>query len=117
MTAGELFRLVYSAFKILFHTVTVAGCFFVCRIKLFFSIFFLFICFFAGCGIYFFERESVDFSKLEYFSESKPSVVLDSSGNEITRFQADKRKFVSFDKFPDILIKGNRESVGCKDAA
>lgn len=69
----------------------------------------LFIIFFCCVGIgalfYLFEKEWVDFSSLGYYSNAKPSIVLDEEGREIGRFELDRRDPTTYDKMPDILIK------------
>jgi len=58
-------------------------------------------------GAFFFmvNSEIVDFSSLEHYQLSKPSVVLDAQGREMYRFELDKRTPITYDKMPDILIK------------
>lgn len=58
-----------------------------------------------GALFYLFEKEWVDFSTLGYYSNAKPSVVLDEDGREIGRFELDRRDPITYDKMPDILIK------------
>lgn len=58
-------------------------------------------------GAFFFmvDSEIVDFSSLEHYQLSKPSVILDAQGREMHRFELDKRTPITYDKMPDILIK------------
>ncbi len=64
-----------------------------------------FCCTGIGALFYLFEKEWVDFSALGYYSNAKPSIVLDEEGREIGRFELDRRDPVTYDKIPDILIK------------
>ena len=73
--------------------------------RYFFTITFIFLCFLSGAFFYLFEREWVDFSIMEYYDPGKPSVILDDDGNELARFQLDKRKPITFDQLPDKLVK------------
>ncbi len=66
---------------------------------------FFFCCTGIGALFYLFEKEWVDFSSLGYYSNAKPSIVLDEEGREIGRFELDRRDPITYDKMPDILIK------------
>jgi len=59
----------------------------------------------AGVAFYFLEREWVDVSLLEIYPNSSSSVILDESGEEFARFDMDRRRPVSFDKLPLILVQ------------
>ena len=74
-------------------------------LQYFFVISFLFFSFCLGAFFYLFEKEWVDFSSFENYSLGKPSIVLDEQGKQITKFALDKRKPITFDKLPNILIK------------
>ncbi len=65
---------------------------------------FLFSCASAGVIFYLFQKDWVDISTIEYHNPGKGSVVLDADGNVFARFNRDKRKFVSFDQLPSVLI-------------
>jgi len=59
----------------------------------------------CGALLYFINKEWVDFSLLECYNVSQPSVILDCEGRELSRFALDKRAPVTYDKMPPILIK------------
>ncbi len=71
----------------------------------FFRISFIFSAFCLGAFFFLFEKEWVDFSSMEYYDPGKPSVILDDEGKGFARFALDKRKPITYDKLPDILIK------------
>jgi len=53
-----------------------------------------------------FEHDWIDFSKIELVSRQfLPSIVLDDNGDELLRFEVDKREDITFDKIPDVLVK------------
>ena len=60
----------------------------------------------AGAFIFVLHNRSVDFSVLENYDPGQPSIVLDDQGKEWTRFQLDKRKFVSLSMMPQSLLDG-----------
>lgn len=66
----------------------------------------IFIIFASLCGSIFFicNNHSIDVSKLEWHANGKPSILLDDTGNEWTRFQIDRRDPVSFDQIPTHVI-------------
>lgn len=68
-------------------------------------IFFFFFCTGIGACFYLFEKEWVDFSTLNHYSSSKPSIVLDEEGREICRFATKRCDPITYEKMPDILIK------------
>lgn len=70
----------------------VFGCFFLCCLGL-------------GALCYLLEKEWVNFSQLGYYSQAKPSIVLDNEGRELARFELDRRDPVTYDKIPDIIVK------------
>lgn len=47
----------------------------------------------------------IDFSRLDNYQAGKPSIVLDDQGNEIMRFQFDRRDPIRFDQLPKQLIQ------------
>ncbi len=70
------------------------------------SIFFLLIsCGFAGAFVYVLENEVRDFSALEKFVTTKPSIILDDQGKELARFALDKRTPITYAQIPDVVIK------------
>jgi len=72
------------------------------------KVFFTFsIC--LGCivlGAFFFvtHNQSVDFSKLAEYHTGSPSIVLDDAGNEITRFQLDRRTPIPYEMIPQQVV-------------
>ncbi|MBY0110085.1 MAG: transglycosylase domain-containing protein [Candidatus Babeliaceae bacterium] len=62
-------------------------------------------CFLSGMLVYLFTHVSVDFSILENYDPGKYSIVLDDSGNELTRFQLDRREPVSLETISPFLIQ------------
>lgn len=64
------------------------------------------ILFAFACGVLFFlfQRDWVDFSVLENDQIAKPSILLDDEGNEIGRFELDRREPISYEKIPKILV-------------
>jgi penicillin-binding protein 1A len=72
--------------------------------RLLLIIFFL-CCTGIGALFYLFEKEWIDFSTLGYYSNAKPSIVLDEEEREIGRFELDRRDPTTYDKMPDLLIK------------
>lgn len=69
------------------------------------TIFVLCCCTLFGVGVFLAEKDWVDFSSLDAYQTAKPSIVLDDEGEELARFQLDKRTHVSYDKIPAILVK------------
>lgn len=67
--------------------------------------FFFLCCTGIGALFYLFEKEWVDFSTLGYYSNAKPSILLDEEGREIGRYELDRRDPVTYNKIPDILVK------------
>jgi penicillin-binding protein 1A len=47
----------------------------------------------------------IDFSVLAHYSPGKPSIVLDDSGNEWTRFQIDRREPIAYTQLPKHVIQ------------
>ena len=71
----------------------------------FFTIFcFLGFAFFCGILFFFINHPVVDFSLLEHYQQSKPSILLDDLGQEWGRFQLDKREPVSIEHMPLHLV-------------
>ncbi len=74
----------------------------------FFTIFFkILVC--LGCivlGSIFFvvHNQSVDFTRLAAYHTGSPSIVLDDAGNEITRFQLDRRTPIPFEMIPQQVL-------------
>lgn len=64
---------------------------------------FLSIAFLAGALIFLFSSRAIDFSVLENYNPAQPSILLDDQGREWSRFQLDRRKFVSLDQMPESL--------------
>ncbi len=58
-------------------------------------------------GIFFFLAQSswIDFSVLENYNPGKPTLVLDDEGQELFRFQLDKRDPVPYHKIPKTVIQ------------
>lgn len=56
---------------------------------------------FAACVL----RYPLDLSSLEHYNPGKPCIVLDETGQEIMRFQHDKRNPVSLSKMPSYLLQ------------
>lgn len=73
---------------------TICFIFFVCSITLF-------------LGIIFFisQNHTVDFSRLAEYHKGTPSIVLDDEGNEITRFQLDRRMPIPLEIIPEHVIQ------------
>lgn len=71
---------------------------------LFFSSVFLF-CALTGAFFYLFERDWADFSSFDCITYAEPSVLLDETGKELARFELDRRKPITHDKLPEVLIK------------
>ncbi len=59
----------------------------------------------VGAMFYLLTHVTVDFSTLENYNPGKHSVVLDDRGNELTRFQLDRREPVPLDMISPHLIK------------
>jgi penicillin-binding protein 1A len=59
----------------------------------------------SGVFFYLLERNWVDLSLLELYSNRQGSVVLDSEDVEFARFDCDKRTPVTFEKIPHILVQ------------
>lgn len=62
-------------------------------------------CFLTGGLVYLFTHVTIDFSTLENYDPGKYSVVLDDSGNELTRFQLDRREPVPLETIAPCLIQ------------
>lgn len=79
------------------------------QLKQYFNICFVFfVC--AGslfCGALFFisHNHIVDFSRLAEYHKGMPSIVLDDTGNEITRFQLDRRMPIPLEIIPETVIQ------------
>ena len=71
--------------------------------KIFYSLF-LFFAFSIGAFFCLLQKEWVDFSDLKEHDTGKPSIILDDTGQELARFQLDKREPITFDKLPKVLI-------------
>jgi len=67
-------------------------------------LFIILFSFSSGSFIYLLEKDWVDFSTFEVYKTARPSIVYDSDGEEITRFELDKRDQVTFDQLPKNLI-------------
>jgi len=53
-----------------------------------------------------FEHNWIDFSRIECISRQfSPSIVLDDNGDELFRFEVDKRENITFKEIPDVLVK------------
>ena len=50
-------------------------------------------------------QPAIDFSVLEHYNPGKPTILLDDSGAEWTRFQLDRREIISIKKIPNHVIK------------
>ncbi len=62
-------------------------------------------CFLAGILAYLFTHVTIDFSTLENYDPGKYSIVLDDTGNELTRFQLDRREPVPLESLSPNLIQ------------
>jgi penicillin-binding protein 1A len=62
-------------------------------------------CFLLGILVYTFTHLVVDFSTLENYNPGKYSIVLDDKGDELARFQLDRRELVPLENLSPILIK------------
>jgi len=60
--------------------------------------------FFVGILFSFYHNNFIDFSVLENYHHSKPSILLDDKGNEWARFELDKRESIKFNEIPKHLI-------------
>lgn len=58
-----------------------------------------------GGFVYVTHYQWVDLSVLKNEIRSRPSIILDDEGNELARFELDKREFVDFNDIPDVVIK------------
>jgi penicillin-binding protein 1A len=65
----------------------------------------LFCSFLIGFFLFIFEYEWVDLSRIHCFVSARPSVVLDDEGNELFRFELDRRELVPYEKIPSVLVK------------
>src|SRR5947207_2394268 len=65
------------------------------------------LCITFGCGLLFFiaHNKCIDFSVLEQYNPGKPSRVLDDQGNELARFQLDRREPIKLEQMPPYLIQ------------
>ncbi len=59
----------------------------------------------CGTALYLFNTTQIDFSVVEQQSIAMPSVLLDDQGNELMRFEQDRRDPVSYDKIPPHLVE------------
>jgi penicillin-binding protein 1A len=59
---------------------------------------------FLGVCFYVFHNHSIDFARLERYSNGTPSILLDENGNEWARFQLDKRELIVLSDMPTHLI-------------
>ena len=60
----------------------------------------------AACGalIYLLNHQVIDFSALAYYNPGRPSIILDCSGAEWSRFALDRREPVSINTIPEHVI-------------
>jgi penicillin-binding protein 1A len=58
----------------------------------------------CGACLYIFHNHAVDFTRLERYSSGRPSIVLDDTGREWTRFQLDKRDPILLQNMPTHLV-------------
>lgn len=70
-----------------------------------FSILFLIASVGSGAALYFFNADVVDCSVIELQNSVAPSILIDDLGNELMRFEQDKREPVVFEKIPKHLIE------------
>lgn len=68
-------------------------------------IFFAFFTIITGICFFLLERDWVDLSMLELYSNSSGSVILDDEGAEFAHFECDKRTPVPFEKIPEVLVQ------------
>ncbi len=59
----------------------------------------------SGAAFYLFHTTRIDFSVIEQQSTVMPSVLLDDQGNELMRFELDKREPVPYEKIPPHLVE------------
>lgn len=62
------------------------------------------VCIISGIAFFIMHTQVIDFTCLDRYQTSTPSVLLDDQGTEITRFQIDRRQPVSLDCMPPYLI-------------
>ncbi|QQR49543.1 PBP1A family penicillin-binding protein [bacterium] len=72
--------------------------------RIIFVTFFLSASLFFGVGLFFLENNWVDCTALERQEKVCPSVVLDDHGNELARFELDRRELVSFNQIPAVVV-------------
>lgn len=71
-----------------------------------FKSFFIFLCTFVFGALFFLlHHDWVDFSVLKHEIRSCPSIIFDDAGNELARFELDKREHVSYQEIPDVVVK------------
>src|SRR3989338_11273853 len=73
-------------------------------LKRFFFIFLFLVCFSLGGLFFLLEYEWADFSLLWQKKPVQASVILDDCGNELFRFERDKREPILYEKLPSHLI-------------
>ena len=66
---------------------------------------FIIFSFMLGLAFFMLQTDWIDISSLECFAPAKATIVLDDEGDELFRFQLDKRKMVKFQDMPQHLIK------------
>jgi len=69
--------------------------------------FVIFVCtasLFFGAVFFINQNHTVDFSRLAEYHKGMPSIVLDDEGNEITRFQLDRRMPIPLEIIPEYVI-------------
>jgi penicillin-binding protein 1A len=60
--------------------------------------------FFCGAIFFISQNHTVDFSRLAEYHKGTPSIVFDDEGNEITRFQLDRRMPIPLEIIPEHVI-------------
>lgn len=73
-------------------------------IKLFCAFIICLCCIFFGAAFFIVYNHVVDFSRLADYHTGSPSIVLDDEGNEITRFQLDRRTPIPYEMIPEHVI-------------
>lgn len=61
-------------------------------------------CIFFGAAFFVVHNQVVDFARLADYHTGSPSIVLDDEGNEITRFQLDRRTPIPYEMIPEHVI-------------
>ncbi len=74
-------------------------------LRILFSTIIFFLSIAIGGVLYFLHHDVVDMQNIRSFKHGKASVILDDAGNELARFELDKRSPVSIDVIPYMVIQ------------